>query len=99
MNMRGCELEANAGGFHSDRVDLSEHRALDNPDVGVIVLHRIGSAPAVSVSATALSAPRDARKAWEKGVQLLRPEQWDPAGSEREFEKAVRIYPKFAEAL
>jgi Tfp pilus assembly protein PilF len=98
LNMRNCQLEANAAGFHSDGVDLSEHRALDNPDIGVIVLHRIGGAPAISVSATALSAPRDARKTWEKGVQLLRPEQWDPAGAEREFEKAVRIYPKFAEA-
>jgi tetratricopeptide (TPR) repeat protein len=98
MNMRGCQLEANAAGFHSDRVDLSEHRALDNPDIGVIVLHRISRAPEISVSATALSAPKGARKAWERGVQLLRPEQWDPAGAEREFEKAVRIYPKFAEA-
>jgi Tfp pilus assembly protein PilF len=97
-DMRGCQLEASAGGFHSDRVDLSEHRALDNPDVGVIVLHRFGGMQGISVSATAFSAPRDARKAWEKGVQLLRPQQWDPAGAEREFEKAVRIYPKFAEA-
>jgi Tfp pilus assembly protein PilF len=98
MNMRGCQLEADAGGFRSDRVDLTEHRAMDNPDIGVIVLHRINNAPGISVSATALSAPRDARKAWEKGVQLLRPEQWDPAGAEREFEKAVRIYPKYADA-
>ena len=98
MNMRGCQLEANAGGFHSDRVDLSEHRALDNPDIGIIMLRRISSGPRISVSATALRAPKDARKAWEKGIQLLRPEQWDPAGAQREFEKAVRIYPKFADA-
>jgi hypothetical protein len=83
--MRGCQLEASASGFHSDSVDLSEHRAMDNPDIGVIVLRRIGSGRGISVSATALSAPRDARKAWEKGVQLLRPEQWDPAGAQREF--------------
>jgi len=98
MDMRDCQLEADAGGFRSDRVDLIDHRALDNPDVGVIVLHRIGNAPGISVGASALGAPRDARKALEKGVQLLRPEQWDPAGAEREFEKAVRIDPKFAEA-
>lgn len=98
VNMKDCQLEADAAGFRSDRVDLSQHRALDSPDIGVIVLHRVSRAAGVSVSETALGAPRDARKALVRGVQMLSRDQWDPAGAEREFEKAVRIYPKYADA-
>ena len=98
-SMRGCELLANAPGFRSDRLDLSEHRALDNADLGNIVLHRISRVKESSVSASTLYAPKDARKAWERGVQLLHSEQQaDTAVAETEFAKAVRIYPKFAEA-
>ena len=98
-SVRGCELQVNAPGFTSDRLDLSQHRALDNPDLGNIVLHRVSRAEAASVSATTLYAPKDARKAWERGMQLLRSDQQsDTAVAEREFEKAVRIYPKYADA-
>jgi hypothetical protein len=99
QNMRGCELTADAPGFRSDRVDLGDRRAMDNPDIGMIVLHRIGRAQGLTVSATTLGVPRDALKSWEKGVGLLRADPTpDPAGAEREFERAVRIYPGYAEA-
>lgn len=98
-NMRGCELEANAPGFRSDRVELTEHRALDNPDLGRIVLHRLSRVEGLSVSASSLYAPKEAQKAWEKGVQLLRSEQQsDVEAAEKEFERAVRIYPRYAAA-
>jgi tetratricopeptide (TPR) repeat protein len=65
----------------------------------MIVLHRIGKGEGLSVSATTLIAPREARKAWEKGVHLLRSAQPpDPGAAEKEFERAVRIYPRYAEA-
>ena len=99
IDMIGCQLEADAPGYRSDAIELAGHRAMDNPDVGVILLHRLSGDPGVSVSATTLMAPRDARKAWERGVQLLRSEPTpDPAGAVREFERAVRIYPKYADA-
>lgn len=99
VNMLGCKLEADAPTFRSDRIELTGHRALDNPDLGIIVLHRLTGDPGLSVSATTLAAPRDARKAWEKGVQLLRAEPTpDPGGAEREFERAVRIYPRYGDA-
>lgn len=99
VNMPGCELEADAPEYRSDRIELTGHRAMDNPDLGMIVLHRLARDPGLSVSATTLAASRDARKAWEKGVRLLRAEPIpDPAGAEREFERAVKIYPRYADA-
>jgi len=99
VDMLGCELRVDAPGFNSDRIELTGHRAMDNPDLGTILLHRIGKGEGTSVSATTLIAPQDARKAWEKGVQLLRAAQpTDPGAAEKEFERAVRIYPRYAEA-
>jgi tetratricopeptide (TPR) repeat protein len=62
----------------------------------MIVLHRREGVEGTSVSATALYAPEDARKAWEKGVEFLHKSK--AADAEKEFEKAVAIYPKYANA-
>lgn len=92
----GCELVADAPGFRSSRLDLSGHRTTDNPDLGLIILHRIAGVEGTSVSVSALNAPKDAKKAWEKGVHLLRSDK--PADAEKELAKAVEIYPKYANA-
>jgi Flp pilus assembly protein TadD len=97
--MLGCELIAGAPGYEPASVDLSGHRAGDNSDVGMMVLHRLASVEGTSVSFTSLNAPKDARRAWEKGVRLLRsPHPSDVAAAEKELEKAVAVYPKFANA-
>lgn len=99
LNMLNCQLQAEAPGFRSDRIDLSDHRALDNPDLGNIVLHRVARVKGVSISATELSAPKSARKALEHGVALSQSDQQsDRSLAETEFEKAVRIDPQFATA-
>jgi len=52
-----------------------------------------------SVSATALNAPKDARKAWEKGSQLMHAHPKPRlADAEKEFLKAVALYPSYANA-
>lgn len=95
----GCELVASAPGYRPARVDLGGHRASDSPDVGMMVLHRIAAVEGTSVSVTSLNAPKDARKAWEKGVRLLRsPKPSDAAVAEKEFSLAVAVYPKYANA-
>jgi hypothetical protein len=94
--LRGCELMANAPGFRSLRLDLSSHRSGDNPNLGTIILHRLAEVEGTSVSVTALNAPKDAKKAWEKGVAYLRKSK--TADAEKELEKAVGIYPKYANA-
>ncbi len=95
-SMMGCELRAEAGGFRSDSLTLDNHRGFDNPDIGTIVLYRTAGIEGTSVSATSLNAPKDARKAYEKGTQALR--KGKPADAQLALEKAVELYPKYANA-
>lgn len=91
-----CELRASLAGYTSDSVNLFMHRAMDNPDVGRIVLHRNTAVQGVAVSATSLNAPKDARKAYEHGLVSLHKGKQAEAG--KDFEKAVGIYPTYADA-
>jgi tetratricopeptide (TPR) repeat protein len=62
-----------------------------------IVLKREGSDHEGStVSMTALRAPEDARKAYEKGVAAATDKKWPKA--QKELERAVSIYPEYAQA-
>ena len=61
-----------------------------------VVLKRIGPARRVDGSATALNAPEPARKAYGKGVNAMNDEKWPAA--QKNFEKAVEIYPDYAQA-
>ena len=94
--LMNCELRADLPGFRSDSVTLAGRRALDNPELGVIVLHRIGNVEGLTISATSLMAPKDARKAYEKGLETLKKNKPDDA--QKDFQKAVDIYPKYASA-
>jgi tetratricopeptide (TPR) repeat protein len=94
--MMNCELRANVAGFTSDTVNLFNRRAADNPDVGMIVLHRIAGVEGSSISVTSLLAPKDAKKAFEHGLQALLKNKSDDAA--KDFEKAVSIYPGYADA-
>jgi tetratricopeptide (TPR) repeat protein len=96
LQFMNCELRARLAGYRSQSVSLATRRAMDNPDVGVILLHRNGGNEGGTVSATTLNAPKDARKAYEKGLDQLKKKKVDEAI--KEFEKAVQIYPKYAAA-
>jgi tetratricopeptide (TPR) repeat protein len=61
-----------------------------------IVLKRIGLHEGSTVSATALNAPEPAKKAYGKGVGAMTDEKW--AAAQKNFEKAVEIYPDYAAA-
>lgn len=91
-----CELRASLAGYTSSSVDLMSHRALDSPDVGHIVLHRNSAVEGLAVSATSLNAPKDARKAYERGLVSLH--KGKEAEAQKDFEKAVDIYPTYADA-
>ncbi len=95
-DLMGCELRASLPGFRSETINLSGHRMFDNPDVGTIVLRRIGNVDGTTISATSLQAPKDARKAFDKGRELLKKNKSEEA--EKEFQKAVEQYPKYAVA-
>jgi tetratricopeptide (TPR) repeat protein len=94
--LMGCDLRAVLPGFRSDTVSLASRRVLDNPDVGTIILHRLGNVDGTTISATSLEAPKDAKKAYEKGVDAMKKEKWPEA--QKSFDKAVEAYPKYAAA-
>jgi tetratricopeptide (TPR) repeat protein len=63
---------------------------------GVVVLKRIGDHEGSVVSMTALKAPEPAKKAYGKGVVAMTDEKW--AAAQKNFERAVEIYPEYAAA-
>ena len=91
----GCELKAQVPGYQSQRVDLGMRRALDNPDVGTILLHRIAATEGKTVSATTLAAPKGARKSLQKGLDLEKKRKI--AEAQASLKEAVDAYPRFAE--
>ena len=67
---QNCELRASLAGYHSDAVSLTNRRATDSPDLGMIVLHRIsGDGSGLRVSASSLAAPRAALNSFEQGMK------------------------------
>jgi tetratricopeptide (TPR) repeat protein len=95
-DLMGCELRASLPGYRSEVVQLSGRRILDNPDVGTIILRRLGNVDGLTYSATSFMAPKDAKKAYEKGIDRAKKDKLDEA--RKEFEKAVELYPKYAAA-
>jgi tetratricopeptide (TPR) repeat protein len=91
-----CELRARLPGYRSETVSLAGRRMLDNPDVGVIILYPLAKIEGMTASVTSGQAPKDARKAYQKGLEAVKKNKPDQA--DQEFRKAVQIYPKFAEA-
>jgi tetratricopeptide (TPR) repeat protein len=91
-----CELRARLPGYRSDTVSLAGRRMLDAPDVGSIILYPISKIQGMTASATSSQAPKDAKKAYEKGLEAVKKTKPDQA--EQEFRKAVGIYPRYAAA-
>jgi tetratricopeptide (TPR) repeat protein len=95
-DLMNCELRADLPGYRSQAVPLMNRRPMDNPDIGTIFLHRIGATEGTTISATTLAAPKDARKAYEKGIELAKKNKLDEARAN--MEHAVEIYPRYAQA-
>ncbi len=94
--LMGCELRAQLSGYRSSAVQLAQRRSMDDPDVGTIFLHRMGKDEGSTVSMTSMLAPKDAKKAFEKGMDALKKKKTEDA--EKDFQKAVEAYPKYADA-
>ena len=95
-DLMGCDVRASLAGYRSDTVSLAGRRMFDNPDLGTIILHRLGNVEGTTISASSLNAPKDAKKAFDKANDLLKKKK--PAEAQAEFEKAVQVYPKYAAA-
>ena len=95
--LKNCELRASASGFHSKVISLvGLDTSLGSVDVGVIVVQRSKKIHGMTLSATAYKAPKDARNAYEKGIEA----EWDGklAKARKHFETAVGIYPSYVSA-
>ena len=94
--LQNCELRASLAGFRSESVSLAGRRMMDNPEVGTILMHRLSGVEGYTSSITSMLAPKDAKKAWEKGRELAKKKKYPEA--EKELQKAVDAYPKYATA-
>jgi tetratricopeptide (TPR) repeat protein len=95
--LMNCELRASVSGFRSSVVNLVEFPPSSGSiNVGSIVVQRGAKIEGTMVSATSYEAPKDARKAYEKGLEAERKGKLADARSY--FEKAVEIYPRHANA-
>jgi tetratricopeptide (TPR) repeat protein len=93
--LRNCELRASSAGFHSGAIDLVALDAFgNNINVGVIVVQRATKINGMTLSAAPYQAPKDARRAYEKGLEAER--KANLASARKYFETAVAIYPKYA---
>lgn len=94
--MMNCEIRANVAGYTSDSVDLFNRKSADNPDIGTLVLHPVAGVEGSSISVTSMMAPKNAKKLYEHGLQSMLKNKPDDA--RKDFEKAVAIYPQYADA-
>jgi hypothetical protein len=93
--LKNCELRASTAGFHTGVINLFALDALgNNIDVGVIVVERSTKIKGTTLSAIPYQAPKDARRAYEKGLEAER--KANLANARKYFETAVGIYPKYA---
>ena len=93
-DLMGCEIRATLAGYRSEAVLLTGRRFMDNPDVGVIILHRMGNVEGDTISLTTALAPKDAKKAYEKGREAMKKNKL--ADAQKELQKAVELYPKYS---
>jgi hypothetical protein len=91
-----CELRASAFGFRSRDINLLDLDSGANVDVGVIVVQRVTKIEGSTVSAIPYKAPKEARKAYDKGMQAQRKAKL--AEAQKYFETTVKIYPNSANA-
>jgi tetratricopeptide (TPR) repeat protein len=91
-----CDLRANLAGYRSDVISLAGRHNLDDPNVGTIMLHSFAKFEGLTTSATAALAPKEARKAFDKGVEAMKKSKVDEA--QADFLKATELYPRYASA-
>ena len=95
--LANCELRASVSGFSSSVINLVDLAgSLSSVDVGAIVVQRRTKVEGLTLSASTYMAPKDARKAYEKG--LAAEKKGELANAHKYFGKAVEMYPKYTNA-
>ena len=94
--LANCELRASVSGFRSNVVTLVDLTPDSNVDVGAIVVHRTEKIKGMTLNAAAYNVPKDARRAFEKGIEA---EKHGKLADARQFlQEAVKIYPRYTSA-
>jgi tetratricopeptide (TPR) repeat protein len=95
--LMNCELRASVSGFRSDVVNLMDLApTTSNMDVGAIMVHRTEKIKGMTLNAAAYNVPKDARRAFEKGIEA---EKHGKLADARQYlQKAVEIYPRYTSA-
>jgi Tetratricopeptide repeat len=91
----GCTAEAILPGFRSNTLTVGD-RIAEDPNIGTLILKRSEGARGTIISITESSAPKDARKAFEKARAAIQAQKMDEA--DKELHKAVQLYPQYADA-
>lgn len=93
--LMNCELRASGSGFHSSVISLVDLDTFGgSADVGVIIVQRGTKVEGATVSAIPYKAPKDARTAFEKGLQAEK--NGKLADARKYFETSVRLYSSSA---
>jgi len=92
----GCGIEAVLDGYSSSAIEMSGRRAADSSEVGTIVLTRLGETGLQAVGIASPKAPENARRAYERGLQQTGRQRF--ANAEEQLNRAIEIYPDYAEA-
>lgn len=98
INWRSREYDVHDADACPVTIKLAGYRTMEATlrSGAVIVLKRIGDHEGSTVSMTSLNAPKEARKAYEKGTAAMSEGKW--AAAQKNFEKAVELYPQYAQA-
>jgi tetratricopeptide (TPR) repeat protein len=91
-----CDLRAALPGYRSSEINLNNASEFDGTNVGVLWLRPINAHQGNMVSALSLRAPKEARKLFDKGTELLHSAKLPAAAAS--FQKAVTIYPRYVDA-
>jgi tetratricopeptide (TPR) repeat protein len=94
--LSGCQLRAALPGFQSSTVLIVPDGNSWKLEVGTIRLTRIENTEGTTISLTTMSAPDNAKRAYQKGQKELAERQF--ASAEKDLAKAVDLYPRFAAA-
>ena len=96
-DLMSCELRASAFGFRPKEVTLFELTPFNSTvDVGAIVVQRMTKVEGTTLNANIYKAPKDARRAYEKGLEAQKDGKLTDA--RQYFQRAVELYPKFTNA-
>jgi tetratricopeptide (TPR) repeat protein len=89
-------LRASLRGYRPESLPLGQRHEEDYRDVGAIILRPLSRSKGLIMSATSGLAPKEAQKAYEKGLEAVKRNL--PDAAQAEFSRATSIYARYAAA-